>query len=308
VILDQAPMLASPHSSIAPSTEQTLAQLVKAGGWNYEVKWDGVRCLAHIADGDVMLTNRNRKDITYRYPEVTEELSVALPTGLWVLDGEIVAFDGDGMPSFDLVARRDRITNLAKVRAQRGKIPVTYLPFDVLYANNQDIRQASYMGRQLHLQARRDELTTEHMRVGPTSQDGETMWQFVCQRGMEGLIAKRHDSIYHGGRSPEWVKLKRMRRDSFIVTGFQPGTGKHEGKVGALLIGAYRGGELVPFGKVGTGFSDGDRENLEAMRVMGPETLIVEVEHVGVTSGNALRFPSFKGIRSDLTPDQCHAP
>ena len=296
-------MLAMPHSHLGATAEEALEV---AKGSLFEVKWDGVRCLAHVHDGGVILRNRRHVDITDRYPDVARALVEALPEGTHTFDGEIVAFGEDGLPSFDLLARRDRLTKPEKIRATMAKIPACFILFDVLMDRGQDLRPVPLIGRRVVLDDISTTLdTSPHLRIGPATYDGPTIWKFVSDRKMEGLIAKAIDAPYTAGRSGAWVKLKLSSTSSLIVTGYEEGSGRAEGMVGALYLSDSAG---VQRGKVGTGFSQQDRKDLKAaLDNMRPEDepMIVEVEYASVTKDGALRFPSFKGVRQDQTPADC---
>lgn len=273
--------------------------------WTWELKWDGVRCIVRVEDGVATLMNRNGTDITARYFDVAGQFERGYPNGRWVFDGEIVAFE-DGKPSFPLLQRRDRLTNLEKIAAAAETIPVTFLMFDCLEHDGANVRPLLLEARRVLLEEAFKELPLDtELRLGLQFPRPERVWEFVEDLGLEGLVAKHRFSVYVPGRSSMWIKVKRNLESSFIVTNYQDGKGKHEGKVGALYISAFRNGKLCTFGKVGTGLTDVQREEIRNHMASGGPPLIVDVEYLEVTKEGSLRFPSFKGVRSDLAPEDC---
>lgn len=310
-LIDQGVMLATASKELAPKALLAL-EIAQGAGFHFEIKWDGVRCLAHLDQGQVWLRNRRGVDITERYPEVATALQEAFPDETYTLDGEIVAFDEEGLPSFDILSRRDRLIKPDRIKAAMRTIPACFIAFDVLMDRGHDLRQAPYVGRRVVLDGISKELSaSSHLRIGPSTENGPSLWQFVDERDMEGLIAKAPHSVYHAGRSPGWVKLKRSSTSSFVVTGYEEGSGRAEGMVGALFIASWDPAisMLVERGKVGTGFTQKMRKSLalqlDAPPYTNPDPLIVEVEYASITKDGSLRFPSFQGIRNDLTIQDC---
>ena len=310
MIEKQAVMLASPSKGIASTPREAVSTLMQMG-WLFDLKWDGVRCMAYVKDGDATLINRNGRNITERYPEVWQALRHAYPHGEVVLDGEIVAFGADGKPDFSRLAKRDRATTTeGTLRAIRGGIVVTFIPFDLLWIDGDDMRGVPYTGRLAVLTDQAERWPAiDGRRVlihSPATFHGHVMWDFVQAKGVEGLVSKDPAAAYRGGRSPTWVKVKDTKRLTAIVTGYEPGTGRAEGAVGALTLGLLNDrSELIGVGRVGTGFSAEDRAALQQFFDRGGGELLAEVEYQNVTADGVLRFPSFKGIRTDLTRADC---
>ena len=299
--------LATAHSQVPglPEDVDHAVQILDRADDSYwfDLKWDGVRVMAIVTDGEVHLRNRNRKFVTDRYPDVVETLKAALPTGTYVLDGEVVAFGEDGQPDFGLVSRRDRVGSPEKAAQAAKRLPVTYVAFDVVFVNGWDLEGVDYVTRRTLLETHVE--PRAGLVVSPASNDGETMWAFCRERGLEGLIAKRADAHYPSGRSRAWIKLKAVSRVTCLVTGMAEGNGKASGMMGKLHLGLWDGSTVVDVGKVGTGFSDDDRRAFWAYKDDVGDLPPVEVEYLNVTPDGVLRFPSFKGTRSDIDGEDC---
>ena len=218
--------------------------------WIFERKLDGERCLAFRSGGHVRLMTRNQKEDTSTYPEITQALATQR-AGDFILDGEIVAFDGSQ-------TRFARLQQRLGVR-QPGpdllaEVPAYYYIFDVLWADGRDVRPVPLRERKRIL---RDLLTfagplqfTEHIDT-----DGKAYFRQACASGWEGVIAKRADAPYRAGRSRDWLKFKCESGQEFVIGGFTDPHGTRTG-FGALLLGYYDPGhQLVYAGKVGTGFT-----------------------------------------------------
>jgi bifunctional non-homologous end joining protein LigD len=301
-------MLANQSKTVAPTPVEAIAKLM-ALDWRFELKWDGVRCLAHKAGGGITLINRNGKDITERYPDLIDTFA-AIPYEQFQLDGEIIALGANGHPDFELLAKRDRIGSAAKARLVAAKLPVYYAAFDLRAIDGHDYRSSPWLVRREVLDEVAASVTdSPRLRPSPVSQAGDVMWQFVLDQQLEGLVAKNPLSGYHAGRSPDWVKLRRTKSVSCAVSGYEEGSGWAEGLVGALnLTMLNEQGRPVSVGKVGTGFTKQHRTELLAyFREDGTvaRPVVVEVEYQELSNDGKLRFPSFRGVRSDVAPPDC---
>lgn len=285
--------------------------------YGFEFKWDGIRAVCYWDGRALRLQTRNRKDITVRYPELWP-LRDALGSRRAILDGEIVAFDERGRPSFEELQKRMGLTAEGDVRRQMRETPVAYLLFDVMHLDGGLLLGRPYTARRERLEELG--LGGRHWQVPPyqAGHGGELMLA-SRDNGLEGVIAKRLDSAYEPGRrSGAWLKVKNRLRQEFVIGGWVDGEGRRSGLPGALLVGYWDGDRFVYASKVGTGFTDATLANLaRAMQPLERETspfdvgrpagrphfvepdLVAEIEFSEWTRGGELRAPSFKGLRPD---------
>ena len=278
--------------------------------WAFELKWDGVRCLLSTDGGAVSLTSRAGNDMTGRYPEIA---GLDLPRDL-VLDGEIVALDESGRPSFERLQGR---MNIDRRLTGSSPIPVTLVVFDLLRAGSPLLDRP--------LEERRERLERlslpEPLVVGDRfAGQSSAIWEFVQQNDLEGIVAKRLGSRYSpGARSPDWRKIGYFKHVRAVVGGFTSGTGGREPTFGSLLLGLWDDGRLRWVGAVGSGFDDRSlqaiRRALDAMTrsespfrdrtEMPPGTtwvtpnLVAMVRFKQWTEAGKLRAPSFRGFTDD---------
>jgi bifunctional non-homologous end joining protein LigD len=290
----------------------TLAEDVPRGtGWAFEVKWDGYRALAYVRGSDAALVSRNGNDLTSRFPSVAKAVSQALKTPDSVLDGEVCALDESGRSSFSAM--------------QQGKpgTPIVYYVFDVLEVEGEPVIDLPFVERRKRLERLLDK-RNRTVRVSETFDDGNALYEAAKQQRLEGIMAKRLDSRYlPGGRTRDWLKIKTHGEQEFVICGFTKGTGRRASSFGSLVLGYYRGGELVYAGNVGTGFNSKEIEKLlDKLRplkrsappfkdvpkmpkvrkgdvVWVEPKLVCEVEFAEWTHDGRLRAPSYKGLRED---------
>jgi bifunctional non-homologous end joining protein LigD len=286
------PMLASSRTG---SAEQVLAQLGREPGrWWFELKFDGIRALVErSADGAVRITNRNMVSITHRYPDVVARLEVLPFEG--TLDGEIICVRADGRPDFPAVHKRDAQSSAAAIRRLATQLPAAFVPFDVLDADGQDLRGLPYVQRRTALA---ELWPGEPGELSIASQDAQTMWEFVSAHRLEGLVAKSGESRYVAGRSRSWVKIKATKRALVIA-------GSIAADKAALVMQVWDGGQLKTVGQVGSGMSVRDWTAIRGLFTQGTPQVVVEVEYLEVARGGQLRQPVFRGIRSDIPPEDC---
>lgn len=296
-------------------------------GFSFELKLDGVRCIARKNGADVLLESRSGRDVTRAYPEIARAVSKLAPKRL-VLDGEIIALDEAGQPSFQRLATRIHLARDADVRRASRLVPILYVVFDLLALGERDLRP-------LPLSARR-ELLSGVLR-GPgvirvmeaLAGDPSRLLEFCHERKLEGIVAKRENSPYRPGpsRSNDWLKLKCDRDEDFVIVGHTLGEGGRK-RLGALDVASYENGVLVCRGKVGSGLDgasiDALLERLEPLRSSGPTAqgpyasaphgrvhvrpeVVVSVRFSGFTDDGCLRHPVFRGIRDDVAPAECTA-
>lgn len=294
----------------------------------YELKIDGVRIVADKHERAVALRYRNGRAASSSYPEIARAVA-SLSPGRVVLDGEVVAFDGEGRPSFQRIAPRIHAERPLDVRAAMAETPVSYLVFDLLVLNDLDLRALPLLARKSLLmklvRGRGYVRALDHLEG-----DGRPLFELCRVQRLEGVVAKRADSPYRPGprRSEDWVKIKAERDDEFVVIGYMAGK-RTRGALGALCVASYSGEQLVYRGRVGSGLDAAmlkllTRE-LEAREIadfpargappedakgatwVRPE-LVVSVRFLGFTEGDArLRAPVFCGLRPDIEPRDCRA-
>lgn len=273
---------------------------LQAEGYLFDLKIDGVRCLATVKDGHAALASRTGQSLTSAYPEIALPLGRMFTWGTWVFDGEIAVNDERGLPSWPLTHKRNAQGKNASYWSQQ--MPATYYVFDVLEAGHADLRTTAYANRRQALEA---EFRPGDGRIQPnlSTADGHALWDVVCQHRMEGMVAKRAESPYRDGRSSDWVKIKRTSTVSCMVGGYDPGEGSRAGTFGGLHLYLLDDDGLVPVGKVGSGFSD--VEIRRVMQAMHHPPLIVEVEYLDVSPDGQLRQPVFQRVREDLAVTDC---
>lgn len=307
------PMLASATSDLPADDEEA---------WAYELKWDGVRAIAYLHDGTLHLESRNLNDVTPRYPEL-HGLARACPGHDMVLDGEVVAFDPQGRPSFSLLQTRMHLTGERDVASRVGLCPLAYLIFDLLHLDGCSTRDLPWQDRRRLLDGL--ELGGPNWQT-PAAHFGSGAAVLEASRsgGLEGVVAKRTLSPYiPGRRSRDWLKVKNTCRQEVVIGGWLPGAGNRTGRIGALLAGYYDDGGLRFAGKVGTGFTDAELIRLAGLfapltrptspfvdkipyrqaRFLEP-CLVAEVEFTEWTHNGTLRHPSYKGLRDDKAPGE----
>ena len=291
--------------------------------WALECKWDGMRTLAYLdGAGGLRLVTRNGNDATDRYPELGV-LPELLPGRDLILDGEIVAFDPSGRPSFGQLQERMTLRKPAAIKSAMHEIPVTLMVFDLLWQDGVRTTDLPYAGRGTLLDSL--DLRSRHVHVPPgwpgDAADEALAWTEAM--GLEGVIAKRLNSRYRPGvRSREWIKIKHVHSLDVVVGAWVPG-GPDGDMVKALLVGVPGKGGLRYRGAVGTGFSQAERRALaavlrrldartspftdpldgldrgELVRWVRPE-LTGEVEFAELTDRGRLRQPVWKGLRGHL--------
>jgi bifunctional non-homologous end joining protein LigD len=290
--------------------------------WLFELKLDGYRLLAARDQATARLISRNGNDLSSSFPEVKRALA-ALPGGRLLIDGEVVALDEAGRPSFQLLQQRAKLSRAIDIRRATVEIPVTFFAFDLLGVEDFDLRP-------LPLSARKELLRKLLPQTGLVrfldhfEGEGEVLYEQVRKLGLEGIVGKRSDSPYRPGRSSAWLKIRTRRTDDFVVVGFTSPKGERSG-FGALLLAQYVEGELTYSGRAGSGFSDPQltevRASLEGMRRTdapcgGPipkekgttwtePRLVCEVEYTEWTDEGLLRQPVFLRFRDDKPPEEC---
>ena len=311
-------------TSLAPMMASPIGAPFSDPGWLFEPKLDGVRAIALIRQGSVTLLSRSGLDATNQYPSLAEELA-RQPAEEMALDGEIVALDEEGRPSFELLQQRLNLTREADIRRAEAEIPVLYYVFDLLHLDRYDLATVALQHRRFLLERVLLPSSRVHLLEG-FDEAGEIAYEAALEHGLEGIVAKRRDSSYESGkRSHQWLKIKSVLSDEFVIGGYSRGLGGRAATFGALLIGQYDdAGRLIYAGHVGSGFDDrtlGDlRRRLSSIRTkdcpfseapplkakttwVRPE-LAVEVKFAQWTQEGSLRAPVFLRLREDKRPEE----
>jgi bifunctional non-homologous end joining protein LigD len=308
---DARPMLATPSPSYP-----------EGPGWAWELKWDGIRALTLVEGGELRMWTRNGNEVGARYPELAG-LPDALDGHDALLDGEIVTFDDEGRPSFERLQRRMHVTSGTEITRLSGEVPVEYLVFDLLWLDGHLTTGLRYEDRRRLLRELVEDGTAWRV---PSHEVGDGHLTKAISRdfALEGVVAKRVDSLYEPGRrSSAWLKVKHQLRQEFVVGGWAVGKGARAATFGALLIGYYDDEHRLRYaGRVGTGFTEDlldriqatlaplvrettpfvdpleSRAALREVRFVEPE-LVVEVRFTEWTSVGRIRHPAFLGLRPD---------
>ncbi|MEQ1786984.1 MAG: non-homologous end-joining DNA ligase [Acidimicrobiales bacterium] len=301
----------------------TSGDLPIGDGWTYEVKWDGMRALCFVDGEHLRVQSYNERDVTASWPELAG-LPEAIPATTALLDGELVATDEQGRPSFGLLQQRMHVANPTEAARRAAEVPVAYVVFDLLHLDGHDLTGLPLADRRRLL----DQVLEPgpRWRCSPLHDDGPALLAAATERGLEGVVAKRLDSRYEPGtRTRSWLKVKVRLRQEMVVGGWLPGEGNRTGRLGALLVGFHEtpgDGPLTFAGRVGTGFKDAElrrlgtlleelgtdecpfdpppprAEILRGPRWVRPE-LVAELEFGEWTTDGRLRHPSYLGLRDD---------
>jgi bifunctional non-homologous end joining protein LigD len=311
------PMLATPSAKAFDDSD-----------WLFEIKWDGYRAVAFIEDGRVRLVSRNQNDLTAQFPELGS-LPQFVKAQRAILDGEIVALDEEGRPSFSLMQQRTGFQPGKRRLPRREGVRVVYYAFDLLYLDGFDLRRVAL--------EQRKQLLKERINVGEVIQfsdhygeRGLDLLEAAKQRGLEGIVAKKRSSAYEERRSRDWLKIKITQRQECVIGGYTDPEGSRE-YFGALVLGLYdQQGRLIHVGQVGTGFDQKllkemfarlqplkTKENpfyaeiggLRKVQFVRPE-LVAEIKfaewtHETAEGGVKLRAPVFMGLRDDKLAEEC---
>jgi bifunctional non-homologous end joining protein LigD len=311
-----APMLATPATpdQIAATQDE----------YAYEMKWDGVRSVVYLAGGSVKLVSRRGRDDTPAYPDLVEALrQVDVETA--VLDGEIVVTDDSGRPTFGLLQNRINLTRPADIQRAAATWPAQLMVFDILELDGRSLVREPYERRRELLEKTVRGVIGGRVQVPPIF-DGDLDAALSTSRALklEGVVAKRHGSVYQPGRrSHTWLKIKLHLSQEVVIAGWRPGQGRRDGGIGSLLVGVPTEDGLRYVGRVGSGLNDKQlsemeellrplarrdnplvevpREDVRDAHWVDPE-LVGEVIYTELTGPGRLRHPVWKGLRTDKTP------
>jgi len=323
----------------AKTTPVMLAEQADDGftrdGWLFELKLDGYRLLACKRGGEALLLTRNGNDYTEVFPEIARAVQ-ALPLDSCIVDGEVVVLDAGGIPRFSLLQQRGRISSPLDIRRAAVELPAVFYVFDLLSFEDFDVRPLPLVRRKQLLAELVPKLGAVRY-LDHIQREGDAFLKQVTALGLEGIIAKKADAPYRGGRTDKWLKIKAEKTGDFVVVGFTEPNGTRPG-FGALQLADYVNGALVYAGRAGTGFNDGLLHELRAMldplvrrdppchgpalkpgvdplpSEAIPETRtttwtdpvhVVEVRFREWTPDGVLRHPAFLRLRPDKRPHDC---
>jgi bifunctional non-homologous end joining protein LigD len=318
------PMPLTIHPMLAESVEQPF----DGAEWLFEIKWDGYRAVAFIDGGKVRLVSRNQNDLTARYPEL-KNMPKSVHAQKAILDGEVVALDEEGRASFSLMQQRTGFRPGGRRVAEKADVPVLYYAFDLLYLDGYDWRRVPLEERKAKLAsllAAGDAVRySDHY-----PEQGKALFEMARKKGLEGVLAKKRQSVYEERRSREWLKIKIKHCLECVIGGFTEPEGSRA-HFGSIVLGLYDGkGRLIHVGQAGSGFDQkslaevwqllkkretnqnpfyGEVEALRKVSWVKPE-LVAEIEFAEWTKGAdggspKLRAPVFLGLRDDKDPKDC---
>ncbi len=281
----------------------------------FELKFDGIRCLAYLDPQEgTQLRNKRNIDVDPTYPELTELHIQA--KGRCILDGELVVFE-KGKPAFPEVQRRALMTDPFRIRLAAQKLPACFVAFDILYWRDREVMKEPLTKRKALLQ----EAVAEDGRLAFSrvfEGNGAQLYALAEQEALEGMVAKRRDSIYiPGKRTKNWVKIKNLMDDDFVILGYI----QKEGGMNSFILGQYRDGTLVYKGHVTLGVSgESFRRIRSAPKSKTPPVaapkgnddavwlepkLVCAVQFMERTASGGMRQPTFKALREDKAPEEC---
>jgi bifunctional non-homologous end joining protein LigD len=316
-------------SEIYPMLATSIEKPFDGDDWLFEIKWDGYRAVTFIENGKVRLVSRNQNELTARYPEL-KDLPQFVKAKTAILDGEVVALDQQGRASFSLMQQRTGFRPGGRRGVTNSDVPVLYYAFDLIYLDGYDWRRVA-------LEERKKKLAS--ILIGGDSlrysdhyeQQGIALFEIARQKGLEGILAKKRDSLYHERRSMDWLKIKIRHRLEAVIGGYTQPEGTRA-YFGSIVLGLYdKQGHLIHVGQAGSGFNQkslaeisqvlkkletkqtpfyGEVEALRKVTWVKPK-LVAEIEYAewtdGAVGGNGpkLRAPVFLGLRDDKEPKEC---
>jgi bifunctional non-homologous end joining protein LigD len=324
-----APVKRPTPSQIYPMLATAIDEPFDGPEWLFEIKWDGYRAVAFIEYGKVRLVSRNQNELTARYPEL-KDLPKFVQAKNAILDGEVVALDEQGRASFSLMQQRTGFRPGGRRTATNADVPVLYYAFDLLYLDGFDWRRVPLEDRKKKLSSIL--VAGDFLRYSDHYESqGKALFEIARQKGLEGILAKKRDSIYQERRSSEWLKIKIRHRLEGVIGGYTQPEGSRA-HFGSVVLGLYdKQGRLIHVGQAGSGFNQNSLEEVwkllkkgetkknpfygevEALRKVywvKPE-LVAEIEYAEWTdgtnsgSGPKLRAPVFLGLRDDKDPKDC---
>jgi bifunctional non-homologous end joining protein LigD len=288
--------------------------------WVHEVKWDGVRALVDVAEGRVRMSSRNGNDITIAWPELS---TPPLGERDLLVDGEIIALNEHGLPDFRMLQDRMHLRNAQTARRLAASNPATYMVFDLLRLDGEDLTGLTWEERRGRLES----LGIDGgWQVPAVYDDGQMLYDATLAQGLEGVVSKRRTSKYYPDRRTDsWLKLAHRLNASFVVGGWRPQEGSNAGHLAAVLVGEVTADGLLYRGRVGSGIGpkagaqlgkllagrgradspfDDEVPKVDAAGTHWVEPfLVVEVDSHATARNQRLRQPSYRGVRADLSPE-----
>ena len=315
--------------TIHPMLAEAVDDPFDGAEWLFEIKWDGYRAVAFIEDGKLRLVSRNQNELTERFPEL-KDLPKFIQAKSAILDGEVVALDELGRASFSLMQQRTGFRPGGRRVANKADVPVLYYAFDLLYLDGYDLRRVPLEERKNKLASLL--VTGDSVRYSDHyEKQGKALFEMARAKGLEGILAKKRDSLYQERRTSEWLKIKVRHRLECVIGGYTEPEGSRA-HFGSIVLGLYDGrGRLIHVGQAGSGFDQksldavskllkkretkknpfyGEVEALRKVYWVKPE-LVAEIEYAEWTdgantgSGPKLRAPVFLGLRDDKDPQDC---
>ena len=300
-----------PFDPMPDRVEPCLAQLKQSlptgPNWAYEIKWDGYRLAIHIEPKGVRIITRGGHDWTHRFPAIAAAAS-ALDVRTAILDGEAVVLNAEGRSDFGALQR-----SLGGRGGKRASTESVLFAFDLLYFDGHDLTKTELLVRRHLLEDLLDGAVGAIQLSDEGPGEGAELLASAYSLGMEGIVAKHRESHYRSGRTGDWLKIKCVQSESFMIVGYEE-SASARGGIGSLLLAARRGHDWVSVGAVGTGFSERDatylKKTLDTLKTKTPAvplkgkhcvfvqpTVIAEIEFRGWTDNGSLRHASFKGLR-----------
>jgi bifunctional non-homologous end joining protein LigD len=304
-----------PLDPMPPRIEPCLALLKakppRGDDWVYEIKWDGYRLAVHVESTGIRILTRGGHDWTDRFPAI-KQAALWLPVGTAILDGEAVVLDKQGRSDFGLLQQ-----SLGGCGGKESSSDAIFMAFDLLYFDGHDLRDSELSMRRHLLEDLVPAGEQGDIRLSEEIEaDGEQLLASACQHGLEGIIAKRRDAPYRSGRLGDWLKIKCIQSNGFVIVGYEKSTASFGG-IGRLLLAARKGDELVYVGGVGTGFNERSatelRKQMDKLIIGKPVVdtgrkrnavfidpkLVAEIEYRAWTHDGKLHHPSYKGQREE---------
>jgi len=302
-----------------PMLAKTAESPFSSGDWIFELKWDGIRAISYIND-ELSIESRNQKELKNNFPELSELKNLAHHV---VLDGEIVIIK-DGKVDFENLIKRVQATSSNEIKHLQAKYPVLYILFDILEKNGETLINKPLVERKKIL----EETVKEGKNVIFSvfiEKKGEDYYKATIQKGLEGTMAKKKNSIYEPGkRSNNWLKIKMIKECNCVIFGYTKGTGKRENTFGALILGLYNEQTPIFVGKVGTGFDQKSlkllNQKLQTLKVNQKTIqdidiqdkiiwvkpfLVCKIGYQTLTSDGKLRIPRYLELLTDKDPLDC---